>query len=156
MTWALTVLADLGTTLYAGSVMAFAALLLARKHIGGGTSEAVVRIFRAWGPGQGLSMGALILGHAGLYYLQQGAFEWSFDTPVSVATFVQHAVFGVLWFSSFHLEIWTLEPCRKFDDGTVTDRAAYEKAARRVTMQIVVNVVLLLVCGATGLLVESM
>lgn len=155
MTLALQVLADLGTTVYAGTVLAFTALMLFRARVG--PSERVVRVFRAWGPGQGLAMGALILGHAGLYYLQMGAFEWAARSPAEIAVIVQHVVFVVLWFSSFHLEIWTLEPTRKLDvDGAITDRDAYEKAARKATVQLVLNSLLLLVCGGTGLYIDSL
>jgi len=153
---ALEVLALLGETLYAGPLMAFAMLLLFRGRVADGSSERVIRVYRAWGPGQGLAMGALILGNAGLYYLEQGAFDWSFDTPVDICVAIQHGVFLLLWISSFHLEIWTLEPCRKLDaEGQISDRVAYERAARRVTIQVCANVLLLVACGGLGLAVES-
>ncbi len=153
----LEILALVGETLYAGSVAAFCLLLLARKRVADGASERVIRVFRAWGPGQGIAMGALILGNAGLYYLEKGGFHWSFDTPADVLVAIQHGVFLLLWASSFHLEIWTLEPCRKFDiDGQVSDRVAYERAARRVSFQIGLNLLLIMACGGLGLAVESL
>lgn len=154
-TLALEALALVGETVYAGSVIAFALLLFFRSKVG--PSERVVRVFRAWGPGQGLAMGALILGNAGLFYLSQGAFEWAFRTPVDFAVAIQQGVFLLLWASSFHLEIWTLDPCRQLDGPEgVTDRGAYEKAVRRVTLQIGLNVVLLTICGGLGLFIQSL
>ena len=155
MALALQALALVGETVYAGSVVAFAVLMLFRARLG--PSERVVRVFQAWATGQGLAMGALILGNAGLYYLRRGAFEWSFDTPAAVATAVQHGLFVALWVSSFHLEIWTLDPCRLLDkDDAVSDRAAYEKAAGRVTLQLVLNVALLALCAGLGLFIETL
>ncbi len=138
----------LATTLYGGSLMAFALLLAARSRVADGQPQHVVRVWRAWGPGLGLSMGALILFGVSGYWLDHGAFVWPLDTTPQVLTAVAHGLFLVLWASSFHLEIWTLDPTRKLDvDGQITDPAAYEACTGRVTRQAWLNAALFVAIG---------
>ena len=138
----------LATTVYGGGLVAFAILLAARRLVADGGAEHVVRVWRAWGPGQGLALGALILVGAVRYYLEMGSFTWPLDTLEGQLTAAAHATFLVLWASSFHAEIWTLEPCRKLDqDGQITDRPAYEACAGRVARQVGFNALLFCVVG---------
>lgn len=148
MLTALLALHWLGVTVYGGSLVAFAVLLSARRHLAPLASEHVVRVFRAWGAGFGLSMGALIFSGLALHWLTVGSFTWPLDTPAQRLSAAADAVFLLLWFSSFHLEIWTLDPARKLDrDGQIVDRAAYEGCVGRVTAQAWVNVGLFVVVG---------
>lgn len=149
---ALTILHWLATTLYGGSLCAFAVLLILRRRLAPLTSEAVVRAWRAWGAGLGLSMGTLILSGLLLRWRLHGGFEWPTDTVGDQLRAASSLLFLVLWFSSFHLEIWTLDPCRKLDSkGEITDRVAYERAADQVSRQAVFNGILFLIVGALSL-----
>lgn len=139
----------LTTTVYGGALVAFAILLNARRLIADGHAEHVIRVWRAWGPGQGITLGALILIAAVRYYLEMGGFSWPLESLGQQLTAAAHATFLVLWASSFHAEIWTLEPCRKHDkDGVIDDRAAYEACASKVARQVAFNALLFLVVGA--------
>lgn len=139
----------LASTVYGGALVGFAILLNARKLVVDGGAEHVVRVWRAWGPGQGLSLGLLILTGAVGYYLETGGFSWPTDTLEQQLTAGAHATFLVLWASSFHAEIWTLEPCRKLDQGgVISDRAAYEATASKVAKQVAFNALLFCIVGA--------
>lgn len=142
----------LGATVYGGSLVAFSLLLAMRSLIVGEHSEGVMRVFRAWGPGLGLSMGALILGGAVMHFRTHGGFVWPTDTLSQQLTVAQHLVFLLLWASSFHLEIWTLDPVRKLSpEHQVGDRNAYEAACSKATKQALFNATLFLVCGTLGI-----
>jgi len=113
-------------------------------------ARVVMRAWRYWGAILGVSMGSLILGGLGSYYLMSGAFSWPLDTLAQQLTAAKHAIFLVLWFSSFHLEIWTLEPLRKLDpDGP--DAEAWRAAARRVSTQAGFNALLFVAVGLLAL-----
>ena len=94
-------------------------------------------------------MGALIFGGLARYYQVNGAFTWPIDTSAQQLTATKHGLFLVLWFSSFHLEIWTLEAVRKLTgpDGEIADEAAWRAALRRVIRQAGFNVCLFVVLG---------
>ncbi|MCK6525539.1 hypothetical protein L6R49_29370 [Myxococcota bacterium] len=143
----------IATALYGGSLTAFAVLLSMRHRLSPLRPEDVMRSFRAWGAGLGLSMGALILTGLLSRYLSEGGFSWPADTPEDGLRRAKAILFLILWVSAFHLEIWTLEPCRKLDqDGVIRDAAAYEATARRVSAQLWLNTALFWVIGALGLL----
>ena len=123
--------------LYGVSLTVFTVLLCASFFGGMGDPRATMRRFQAWGPGLGLSMGALILGGLATYWLQHGSFTWPLDTPAQQLVAAKHAIFLVLWVSAFHLEIWTLDPVRKISSGQI--EGDYDAAARKVTLQAVFN-----------------
>lgn len=119
--------------------------------------EMLVRVYRAWGPVAGLSLGVWIfsqlyrfpgianpgLGFPDSYRLGWG--NWVHNLTTSRAL-----LFGLLWVSYVILEVWTLEPCRLLDkDGVIQDRAVYSQTVRRVTRQLAFNALLLL--GIVGL-----
>ncbi|MCB9791908.1 MAG: hypothetical protein H6741_04200 [Alphaproteobacteria bacterium] len=147
----------LAVSIYGGSLFAFAVLLAMRQRLSPLSSEDVVRAWRAWGPGLGLSMGTLILTGVLMHYLRVGGFTWPTDTPAQQLRAGADALFLLLWFSSFHLEIWTLDPCRKLDkDGEITDRAAYEATASKVTRQAWFNVLIFVAVGAMSVAAGAM
>lgn len=153
LTDALRLLHWAGVTVYGGSLVAFAALLLARRHLAPLDTVAIVRTWRAWGAGLGLSLGALIFSGLALHYLDRGAFTWPTVSLQDKLFAAKNLIFLVLWFSSFHLEIWTLDPARKLDGPEgVRDAAAYEACARRVALQAAANAGLFLLVGALGVL----
>lgn len=142
----------LGATIYGGSLIAFSLLLAMRSLIVGEQSEGVMRVFKAWGPGLGLSMGALILGGAVMHFRTHGAFVWPTGTLAHQLILAQHLVFLALWASSFHLEIWTLDPVRKLEGPSgIQDRANYERACASATRQALLNATLFLICGSLGI-----
>lgn len=144
----------LAATVHGGGLIAFAILLTGRGLVHDGRSENVLRVMRAWGPGHGISLGALIFLGAVQYFLATGGFSWPLLEAGQRLTAAAHVVFLVYWASSFHLEIWTLEPSRKFDSGeAITDRNAYEACALRVTAQQWVNALLFVLTG--GLLLAA-
>ena len=122
-------LRDLGFVMYGGSIFAFTTLiaLAQRDVIPYVRLEEAVRVYRAWGPGLGLSMGAIVFGALAHHFLTTGGFTW----PLSAASTPAWAIFFCAWVSNLRLEVWTLDPVRKLDDGQgITDRSAYETAVR--------------------------
>lgn len=145
-------LLELGAVVHGGGVVAFALLFRYRHRIVPGTDEGLVRVYRAWGAGNGLSLAAWVYGtlvrwpttlHPGEGLPQ--AMGLNFSTAA-----LSEASFGVLtlvtlWVSYVVLEIWTLDPARLLDrDGGITDRDAYTKTVRAVTTHLGFNA--LLVC----------
>lgn len=101
-----------------------------------------VRQFLRWGPVLGISMGALIAGGLGLFFLQQGGFVWETSTNEGLLTLLKHLGFLFLWISHFHLEIWTQDPLRKLDGPTgPTDPSSWSHTAQRVRLQLRLNAV---------------
>ena len=101
----------LGLAVYGGAVVLFAVLLAIparRSRIG---KHQLLTAYQAWGPFQGLAMGALIAGGIGVH-LSSFGLHWPPEgaAPGLVA---KYGFFFLLWVSSFHLEIWTLEPIRR-------------------------------------------
>lgn len=127
-------LRDLGLMVYGGSLLAFTLLVACTRArvIPYLTLPQAIRAYRAWGPGLGLSMGAIVL-HALLHhYLTRGGFSWPLDDPATPAWMV----FFVAWVSNLRLEVWTLDPLRKLDspEEGVTDLPAFEQAADRLLL----------------------
>jgi hypothetical protein len=139
---------------HGGGLVVFAILLNARRAMQHVRDEDVVRVYRAWGAGSGLSLGALIFSSAWLYATTvnpgQGlpdAFALPTDDPLTVA---RVGLFGALWVSYVVLEIWTLDPCRSLDKGDIVDRAAYAAATNRVARHLAFNAALFCVVVALG------
>ncbi len=138
-------LQNLGFLLYGGPMVAFAILVIAAYQIPGVKPWDVVRIYRAWGAGFGLSMGACVLGGLSLYYLRNGSFTWGWETPqerVVLGTFLS---FFLLWASNIKLEIWTLEPLRKLDKGEPIDEEAWAVAHTRLARHMARQAVLVFI-----------
>jgi len=147
LSWLFESLHWLGTTIYCGSVLGFALVLGLAPRLERVDEVAAMDIYRAWGAILGLAMGTLILGGLGAWYLQHGqSFRWPLDSVADQLSVAKHLVFLVLWVSSFHLEIWTLDPIRKLQaEGGISDRAAWDRTYGRVVSQLTVNAVLILV-----------
>lgn len=145
-------MADLLSTLagmvHGGALVAFALLLNFRKGIPRVTDEDVIRVYRAFGGGFGLSLGVLIFANIYRWWRDLGAdrgmpdaFSIPWDDTLTVARLL---TFGAFWVSYVWLEIWTLDPCRLLDGGTISDRPAYTAAVNRVSTHIAVNALLFL------------
>ncbi len=149
--WLMLSVHHLGAMVYGGSVIAFAVLLSVARRLESFDEVSVLDVYRAWGSGLGLAMGALIFGGLGAWYLQHGGFVWPLASEADQLSAVKLALFLVLWVSSFHLEIWTLEGIRKLQSqGSVSDPEAWGKAFDRVVSQLSVNAVLVVLIGAIG------
>ncbi len=153
----------LAGTIHGGALLVFALLLNFRKAIPHVKTWDVVRVYRAFGAGIGLSLGAFvptelyrhILGmNAGAKLPQALALRWdstdhSFNSAKMILLFV-------LWVSYIHLEVWTIEPTRRLDkDGKVTDVAAYEAATNRIARQLAFNAVVFATLLSLGALTQG-
>lgn len=147
LSWLFEALHWLGTTVYCGSVLSFALVLSLAPRLERVNEVAVMDVYRAWGAILGLSMGALIFGGLGAWFLQHGqTFTWPAASERDQLSIAKHGVFLLLWTSSFHLEIWTLDPIRKLQaSGAISDRAAWDETYGRVVGQLTVNTVLILI-----------
>ena len=135
--------------LYAGPMVAFAILIAARNAIPNMAPWTLVRTYRAWGAGFGISLGLCILGGLTRYYLRHGSFTWGWSTPAETRVLATFLCFLAMWASNIKLEIWSLEPLRKLDkDGDVADPEAYRAATASFSQHLTMHAVLaLLVAG---------
>lgn len=144
--WLALMLRDLGFLLYGGPLVAFAVLITLGRRIPGLAPEAVIRTYRAWGPGLGLSLGATVLGALGARWFQHGAFSWSVAGTAAQLDLASWLAFLALWVSNIKLEVWTLQPLRTLDPpGGVTNPAAYQDAAGSLARHLVVHSMLVVI-----------
>ena len=133
----------LGFLLYGGPIVAFAILVSAASRIPDIQPWEIVRTYRCWGPGLGLSLGAAILGGLTGHYLTHGSFTWAWSSPVERWELATWLCFFLLWVSNLKLEVWTLEPLRKLDrSGQIEDPEAYREGVRPLSRHLVVQAVL--------------
>lgn len=111
------------------------------------TPLTAVRRYQWFGAILGLSMGAIVFGGAGLHYGAAGGFGFP-DTLASSQLPTKYGIFAVLWVSSFHLEIWTLQGVRSIDPTSELQVSEvsqdYNQAASRVSNQLIFNSALLI------------
>ncbi len=154
-------LLSLAGTIHGGSLAAFAILLMFRKKIPHVDEASLVRVYRAWGGGLGLSLGAywlaLALTWPGAHNPGATTLLGQFAIPMNPATDLGGVQFGLLfayWVNYVALEIWTLEPCRLLDrDGTVSDPALYARTTQQVATHLAVNAALFNAALLVGTLV---
>ena len=140
----------LAATVHGGALLIFALLLLFRAHIPHVRTEHVVRVYRSFGAGIGLSLGAFIPTELYLHVVGQNpgvalpaslAVHW--DTTEHSMLSARLALVFIGWISYVHLEIWTLDPARSLDkDGALLDEGSYARTARRVSRQLALNAAL--------------
>lgn len=143
---------------HGGALVAFALLLNLRHRMAGVRNEDVVRVFRGFGAGIGVSLGLTIYTsiyrfpeqfNPGKSFPHSYALHW--ETMADKLTTLQVLLFGVLWVSYGALEIWVLEPCRKLDQkGQITDPVAYAATTDRVSRHLAFNALLFCVVVALG------
>ena len=128
------ILHQVGLLLYAGPLVVFALLLPLAPRTMKLEPWQLDRVWRAWAPGSGMALGALILGGLARYWLLQGGFEWSVERAVDRIFLAKHLIFFVLWVEYAFTEIWVAEPLRKLDPGPDApgDMAAYSRARARL------------------------
>lgn len=150
-------------TLHGGALLVFALLLMFRAKIPHVRTEDVVRVYRAFGGGIGLSLGVFIptelyrhiVGvNPGVALPDALALHW--DTTNHSFLSAKMLILFVLWVSYVHLEVWTLEPTRGLDkNGSITDALAYEAAAGRVSRQLSFNAALFASALVLGALTQN-
>ena len=134
----------IGLGIYGAILTTFALAATARS----GSRQQVLMAYQKWGALLGLSMGAIIFGGIGIHLLEYGL-HWPPEAdPNQHAILAKYAVFALLWFSSFHLEIWTLEPLRRSPDG----HGGLAISVRRATRQLQANAALFHVVGLITML----
>ncbi len=143
------ILQNLGFLLYGGPLVAFTVLITAAGALPHMKRWDLVRCYRAWGPGLGISLGVSIFGMLAAYWLEHGAFSWGWSTPEETRILAAWLTFFVMWVSNLKLEVWTLEPLRKLDgaDG-VTDEGAYSAATGRLLRHMWIHSILILAACA--------
>ena len=125
---------------FGGPLIAFSFLLPLADRIGQGEPWHVDRVYRAWGSGSGLCLGAMWVGGLLQHYLQNDGFHWTLSTPEGQLTTIAHLVFLVMWVNYTHLEIWVLAPIRKLDpEGGPTDVEAYRAARPKMNRSTAFN-----------------
>jgi len=125
---------------FGGPLIAFSFLLPLAERIGRGEPWHVDRVYRAWGSGSGICLGAIWLGGLTQHYLANDGFHWNVSSPDGQITTIAHLIFLVLWINYTHLEIWVLAPIRKLDpEGGPTDAAAYRAARPRMNRSAAFN-----------------
>lgn len=140
------VLSTLAAMIHGGALVAFALLINLRRAIPRVADEDVIRVYRAFGGGLGLSLGVLIFSNIWRWWRDLGAdrglpdaFSIPWDDTLTVARLF---TFGAFWVSYVWLEIWTLDPCRLLDSGEIQDRPAYTRAVSLVSAHIALNATL--------------
>jgi len=146
------VIADLLSTfaalVHGGALVAFALLINFRRAIPRVADEDVIRVYRAFGGGFGLSLGVLIFSNIWIWWRDLGAgrglpdaFSVPWDDSLTVARLFTFAAF---WVSYVWLEIWTLDPLRLLDSGEIKDREKYTRSVEQVALHIAINAALFL------------
>lgn len=150
MNAALHAINELAALVHGGALLTFALLVNGRRAIPHVRTEDVVRVYRAFGAGIGLSLGAFVPTdiYRHLHAVNPTAslpasLALQFDTPELSLLSARMVLLFALWVSYVWLEVWTLEPTRKLDkNGSVADGAAYEAATGRVGRHLAVNAAL--------------
>ena len=154
------VLAAVAGMIHGGGLVAFALLLNFRRAIPHVRDEDLVRVYRAFGAGFGLSLGVLVFSSLWRWGTQATSlapegghgFLDTFVTSMDGLTTARVATFFALWVSYVALEVWTLEPCRLLDRGEVSDRPAYTAATNRVARHLALNAALFVTVVVLGVL----
>ncbi len=132
-----TLLRDVAFVVHAGGIATFALLAALSGRVGGPDTAHVLRTYRAFGPGLGLSLGLTIFAALVAHYGTAGGFVWSTSAETGGwPGLLAWIVFLVAWVSNIRLEVWTLEPIRKLDPhgtGQSTNAAALDRATQSVT-----------------------
>jgi hypothetical protein len=137
----------LALTIHAGALITFAILLNFRQAIPHVRDQDLVRVYRSFGAGIGLSMG--VLAPAEIYRhcttLNPGvslpdALALDFGSAATAAWSLRMLALLALWVSYIWLEVWTNEPTRRLDQkGEVADSSAFSLATTRVARHLAVN-----------------
>lgn len=141
---------SLALTIHAGALLCFALLLAFRSRIPHVQNHDLVRVYRSFGAGIGLSLGVLVPAEVYRHCTTlnpglplPGALAVHFDSPENTAWSARILVLFALWVSYIWLEVWTNEATRRLDqNGVVTDATAYAMATESVSRHLSVNAAL--------------
>lgn len=109
----LDVIRNVAWSMYMGLVIAFAMLSIFSKI----DIESYLEWFRRFGVILGLSLGATLLPSIVLIWFERGSYY-----PQSTLETIGCAVGFGMWVSNMVLEIWTLDPIRKYDLGILDEQ----------------------------------
>jgi hypothetical protein len=123
-------------TIYGGTVVSFAVLFVVFPAATGCPEAWLARVYRSVGPILGLSMGGWVLAQIAGRYAEFGRLQLH-----STLDAVAAGVFVALWFSSFVLEIWTMDRLRSAvaEDGTPTDLPSFTAGMAATRAHLAVN-----------------
>ena len=107
-------------SMYMGLVLSFTALSIFSTI----DIESYLEWFRKFGVILGLSLGATLLPSIALIWFERGSYY-----PQSTIETIGCAIGFGMWVSNMVLEIWTLDPIRKYDLGILDDQ--YNIEAKR-------------------------
>ena len=121
------VVGEMAQTLHIGGLLIFAILLGFRRAIPHLRDEDLVRVFRSWGAGFGLSLGALMATGIARQVMEvgdggalPGSLGLRFDEPLAMFVSLRSLALFAMWVSYIRLEVWTVQPCRSLDkDGVI-------------------------------------
>ena len=110
---ALEILRSVAWSMYLGLVLSFATLSIFSKI----DLESYLEWFRKFGVILGLSLGSTLLSSIVLIWFERGSYypQDTFETIVCAVGFG-------MWVSNMVLEIWTLDPIRKYDLGILDEQ----------------------------------
>ena len=109
----LDVIRNVAWTMYMGLVLAFALIGIFSKI----DIESYLEWFRIFGVILGLSLGATLLPSIIIIWFERGSYY-----PQSTLETIGCAVGLGMWISNMVLEIWTLDPIRKYDLGILDEK----------------------------------
>ena len=109
----LDVIRSVAWTMYLGLVLSFATLGIFSKT----DIESYLEWFRRFGVILGLSLGATLLPSIVIIWFERGSYY-----PQNAIETIGCAVGFGMWVSNMVLEIWTLDPIRKYDLGILDDQ----------------------------------
>ncbi len=164
MTHLLNLINELSVTMHAGAIIAFALLVALRRLAPHVRDEHVIRSFRSYGAGIGLSLGA-VMGTEIWRHITTvnpgealpGALGLDFSTAALTCWSARAVCLFVYWMSYIVLEVWTLEDCRRLDqNGVVADADAYATATSRVSRHLGFNALLIACVVIDGALARSL
>ncbi len=146
----------LSGSVHAGGVILFALLFAGRTRIPHVRTEDLVRVYRSFGGGFGITLGVAVFAFLALWpaAVNPGAgmpeaFTLRWDTSEMQVESARAVIFFMYWVNYISLEIWTLDDCRLLDrDGVIADRGAYEDATARVGRHLMLNALLLVIALA--------
>ncbi len=141
---------ELALTVHAGALLVFAVLLAARRSIPHVSEVNLVRVYRSFGAGIGLSMGALMGTEIWRHCTTvnpgaslPAALALDFSTPALLCWSGRALCMFALWLSYIVLEVWTLEACRRLDQGgVVADVEGFGLATAKVSRHLSINAAL--------------
>lgn len=131
----------LALSVHAGAAVVFALLIAFRARIPHVQPVDLIRAYRCFGAGFGLSLGLLVPSEIYRHCttLNPGtslpaALALNFDTDANCAWSLRLLTLFALWISYIWLEVWTNEPTRQLDKGgLVIEPVAYSAAVARVS-----------------------